>query len=162
MLIGSEYGSYGFKFLSQNVDQSTAFARAAYGELVKMLPDGTLKTVWKRELPNIPLKVLLSSDGHVVTIDNHAGYGQPKNALVVYGLKGQILANYSFNQLGLKPEDCRACYLLDTPFLIGGFKAKWVYYDVPHLALRDENGKGPTINLVTGKLKTNWNGQERR
>ncbi|UQN05734.1 hypothetical protein [Deinococcus sp. QL22] len=162
MLIGSDYGNYAFKLLPQNVDQPTASARTAYGELVQMSPNGTLKTVWKRQLANLPAKVMLNSGGQVVTIDNHAGYGQPKNALVIYGLKGQVLANYSFDQLVPKPADCRACYLLGEPFLMAGFRIKWAYYDVPHLALRDENGKGPTTNLVTGKLKTNWNGQERR
>ena len=162
MLIGSKDGSYAFKLLPQNVDQATASARSTYGELVQLLPNGTLKMIWKRKLPNFPAKVLISPGGQVVTLDNYAGNGEPKNALVVYSAKGQTLAQYTYRDLFPTCQLCGGRAGMAAPYLATQFKATWTYYDVSHLALRDENGKGPTINLVTGKLKTNWTGQERR
>lgn len=162
MLIKSEFGSYAFKLSPRNVDQATASARTTYGELVQMSPNGSLTTIWKRKLPNFPGKVLISPRGQVVTLDNYAGNGDPKNALVVYGLSGQPLAHYTYAELFPNCQSCGGSYGMAAPYLTSKYTATWAYYDVIHLALRDGNGKGPTINLVTGKLKTNWNGQERR
>lgn len=162
LLVGSDYGSYGFKLLPRGVDESRASARESWGELVQLQPDGTLKTLWKRRLVNTPARVYLSPRGQVVTLDNHAGYGRPRHAVVIYDLQGRVTADLSFAQVVPNAADCRACGSMDGPFLSWGYQPKWVFYgnDV-HLALRDDRGQGPTINLVTGKLKTLWNGGPR-
>lgn len=161
LLIGSEYGSYGFKLLPQGVNDATASARESWGELVQLRPDGTLKTLWKRRLVNTPARVYLSPRGHVVTLDNHAGYGSPRHAVVIYDLRGKVTADLSFAQLVPDPTDCR-CASMDGPFLYWAYRVDWAFYgeDI-HLALRDDQGRGPSINLVTGKPKTLWNGKPR-
>ncbi|WP_146009631.1 hypothetical protein [Deinococcus planocerae] len=162
LLVGSDSGSSGFKLLPRGVDDARASARESWGELVQLQPDGTLRTLWKRRLVNTPARVYLSPRGQVVTLDNHAGYGSPRHAVVVYDPGGRVTADLSFAEVVPNASGCRACGSMDGPFLTWGYQPKWVFYgnDV-HLALRDKDGRGPTINLVTGKLKTLWNGQPR-
>ncbi|MEF2279091.1 hypothetical protein V3W47_12345 [Deinococcus sp. YIM 134068] len=134
------------------------------GELVQLLPGGQLKTLWKSRLPAFPHKVFLSSQGHVVLLDTHAGSGQGKNALVIYSSRGELIANYDFNTVVPDVDDRkRFYYALSGFYLSSVYTVRWATYaGVPHLTLRDRDGKGPTINLTTGEFKTVWNGQSRR
>lgn len=156
LLIGSDFGGYGFKFLPRGVNDATASARESWGELFVLQPDGTLKTLWKRKLVNTPSRVLISPRGQVVTLDNWAGDGSPRHAVVVYDLKGKVTADLKFSDVVPDARACPRCGSMDGPFLSWGYTPKYVFYGgEPHLALRSPTGKGPTINLVTGKLKTN-------
>ncbi|MDL2344880.1 hypothetical protein QOL99_12060 [Deinococcus sp. MIMF12] len=162
LLIGSDFGIYGFKFLPRGVSDASASARESWGELFMLQPDGRLKTLWKRRLVNTPSRILISPRGQVVTLDNWAGSGSPRHAVVVYDLNGKVTADLKFSDVVAAPDACPRCFSMDGPFLSWGFAPKFVFYgeDV-HLALRDFQGKGPSLNLVTGKLKTVWNGQPR-
>ncbi|WP_104990202.1 hypothetical protein [Deinococcus sp. NW-56] len=162
LLIGSDFGSYGFKFLPHGVNDANASARESWGELFVLQPDGTLRTLWKRKLVNIPSRVLISPRGQVVTLDNWAGSGSPKHAVVIYDLQGKVTADLKFSDVVPAPDACPRCQSMDGPFLSWGYTPKFTFYgeDV-HLALRNPQGKGPSLNLVTGKLKTLWNGQPR-
>lgn len=162
LLIGSDFGSYGFKFLPRGVSDADASARESWGELFMLQPDGRLKTLWKRKLVNTPSRILISPRGQVVTLDNWAGYGSPRHAVVIYDLTGRVTADLNFSQVVPNAKDCPACDSMDGPFLSWNYQPKWVFYgnDV-HLALRDGKGRGPNINLVTGKFKTLWNGKPR-
>lgn len=156
-LIGSDWGGYGFKFLPQGVSQEKASARSTRGELFQLQPNGTLKTLWKRSLVNTPSRVLISPRGHVVTVDNWAGYGSPKHAVVIYDQKGKITADLTYAQVMRGSPPCDECGSMDGPFLTGGYrKIDFTSYgnqDEWFLMLRDARGKGPTISLKTGKLK---------
>lgn len=51
---------------------------------------------------------------------------------------------------------------MDGPFITGGYRPSFnIYGNEGFLLLRDDKGKGPTVSLKTGKLKTVWNGQVR-
>lgn len=132
-------------------------ARETYGELVQLLPTGDLKSLWKRGLPDLPHRVFLSPQGHVV-LDTYAGHGQGKHALVIYHPQVRLVADYDFNTLVPNVNDRNRCgYMMSGPSLSGVYDVKWTdYASVPHLALRDPGG-GPTFDLVTGKLKTGRN-----
>lgn len=162
LLVGSDFGSYGFKFLPRGVNAAQASARESWGELFVLQPDGSLKTLWKRKLVNTPARILISPRGQVITLDNWAGSGSPKHAVVIYDLKGKVTADLGFSDVVPDAGACPRCGSMDGPFLTRGYTPKFTFYgeDV-HLALRDAAGKGPAINLVTGKLKTSWNGRER-
>ena len=157
LLVGSEWGGYGFKFLPQGVNPASASAKATRGELVQLQPGGSLKTLWKRALVNTPSRVLLSPRGHVVTLDNWAGYGSPKHAVVVYSPQGKVTADLTYAQVMQGSPACNACQSMDGPFLSWGYqKIDFTSYgngDEWFLILRDAKGKGPTLSLKTGKLK---------
>ncbi len=158
LLVGTDYGSYGFKFLPQGVDRATASARASWGELFQLQADGTLKTLWKHGLVNTPGRILISPRGHVVTLDNWAGHGSPAHAVVIYDPQGKLVADLKFSQVIPDAKACPRCgaQSMDGPFITGGYKASFTSYgtaDEWFLVLRDEAGKGPSISLKTGKLK---------
>ncbi|MDO4246037.1 MAG: hypothetical protein Q4C89_08450 [Deinococcus sp.] len=122
-IVGTDYGSYGFKFLPQGVDKATASARASWGELFQLQADGTLKTLWKHNLVNTPGRILISPRGHVVTLDNWAQEGSPAHAVVIYDPHGKLVADLKFSQVVTDPKACPRCGSMDGPFITGGLTA---------------------------------------
>lgn len=157
LLIGSSWGAYGFKFLPQGVSSGTPFGKATRGELFQLQSDSSLKTLWKRTLVNTPSRILISPRGHVVTLDNWAGRGSPNHAVVIYDQKGKVTVDLTYAQVMRGSPPCNRCSSMDGPFLTWGYrKIDFTSYglgDEWFLILRDEQGKGPTISLTTGKLK---------
>lgn len=171
LFVAGKWSDYGFKFVPQKVTVSTASAQSATGELVQLQTDGTLKTLWKRPLVNVPSRILISPRGHIVTLDNWAGYGSPKHALVIYDLKGKVTADLTYEQVMRGSPPCPKCQSMDGAFLSWGYapseggKIDFTTYgqqDEWFILLRDAQGQGPTISLRTGEFKTNWNGRPRR
>ena len=162
LLVGLDFGDYGFKFLPRGVNASNARARECWGELVQLQADGSLKSLWKHRLVNVPSRILISPSGHVVTLDSWAGAGSPAHAVVIYSPSGRIVADLSFSQVITRPGACPACMSMDGPFLSGQYRPKFnMYGDGWFLVLRNTGGQGPTISLTTGQFKTSWNGQAR-
>ena len=61
----------------------------------------------------------------MVTVDNWAGYGSPKHAVVIYDQKGKVTADLTYAQVmrGLPP--CTECGSMDGPFLtLAAFSAR--------------------------------------
>lgn len=164
LLVGSDFGDYGFKFLPRGVNTSSASARESWGELVQLQADGSVKSLWKRQLVNVPSRILISPSGHVVTLDNWAGAGSPAHAVVIYDPSGRVVADLSFSQVITRPGACPACMSMDGPFLSRQYQPKFNVYGSGNgwfLALRNAAGQGPTISLRTGQFKISWNGQPR-
>ena len=165
MVIGTEFGSeYALKFMPQQVNRATARAKESWGELVRLQPDGTFKTVWKRKLVNTPGRILVSPRGQVVTIDNWAGYGSPQHAVVIYNLTGKVVADLSYAQVVPNPKSCPRCNSMDGLFLMNAYTPRLFLGgngDEWWLLLRDEKRQGPTIDLKTGQPKTKWKGETR-
>lgn len=163
LLVAADWGDYGFKFLPQSVNNASASARASWGELFQLQADGTLKTLWKHGLVNTPGRILISPRGHVVTLDNWAGHGSPAHAVVIYDPAGKVMADLKFSQVVTDAKACARCGSMDGPFLTWGYTPKFTSYgnqDEWFLVLRNDKGKGPTVSLKTGKLKTVWNGKK--
>lgn len=163
LVVAADWGDYGFKFLPQSVNNASASARASWGELFQLQADGTLKTLWKHALVNTPGRILVSPRGHVVMLDNWAGHGSPAHAIVIYDPHGKLVADLKFSQVVTDPKACPRCGSMDGPFITGGYRASFTSYgnaDEWFLVLRDDKGKGPTVSLKTGKLKTVWNGKK--
>ncbi|WP_230285890.1 hypothetical protein, partial [Deinococcus sp. 23YEL01] len=92
-----------------------------------------------------------------MTVDNWAGRGSPKHAVVIYDQKGKVTADLTYTQVMRGSPPCNECSSMDGPFLSWGYrKIDFTSYgsgDEWFLIFRDEQGKGPTISLTTGKLK---------
>jgi len=128
LLVGLDFGNYGFKFLPRGVNPSSASARESWGELVQLQADGSLKSLWKHRLVNVPSRILISPSGHVVTLDSWAGAGSPAHAVVIYNPSGRVVADLSFSQVITRPGACPACMSMDGPFLSGPYRPKFNMY----------------------------------
>ena len=134
-------------------------------EFQKLQAGGELVTLWKTSLTHMPAKAFIHPWGEpcVALLDTYAGQSGGKHALVIFNADGKKVADYAFNDLVPKAEQARFYWLMSGYFLTSQYSVKWAEYaGVPHVALRDSQGQGPTVNCRTGKLKTNWNGSPTR
>jgi hypothetical protein len=75
------------------------FFGAGNGALILHDKNGKEKTVWQRQLVNIPHQAFVSDkSNHVVTVDTYARLGF-QNSLVLYGEDGKVLATYQLEDL---------------------------------------------------------------
>lgn len=87
-LFAGDFGQHGFRMLNpQEGGKST-------GELYAIGNDGKEFVIWRSELVNVPQDVFIAPGGkRVITIDTHGHLGG-QHALVVYGERGQVIADY--------------------------------------------------------------------
>jgi hypothetical protein len=121
--------------------------------LIAPAPDGKETEIWSRELVNIPVRAFVADDGkHVVTFDTWAKLGY-EHALVIYGEKGDVVADYGLDAL-LTPEE--TALLVET---VGG--RRWLQDAT--IALHDGDsaivvalawGKTIRVTLATGRVET--------
>jgi hypothetical protein len=79
--------------------QLATWSGKAHGTLVTAAPDGGERTVWNRDLVNIPVSAYVADDGkHVVTFDTWAKLGY-EHALVIYGEQGAVVVDYDLEAL---------------------------------------------------------------
>jgi len=98
-------GGRGFKVIPISAAAGTHAGEVqSRGVLFYLENDGTEKVLWDKLLVNIPVGVLVSSRGNcVVTLDTwaHMSY---EHGLVVYGAKGEVVADFKLEDLLSKDE----------------------------------------------------------
>lgn len=164
-LYTDDWGRHLLKVVPELARQFDLTPRVTRLEFQQLQPAGELETLWKTTLTHMPFKVSIRPWGEtcVALLDTYAGQGGGKHALVIFKAGGKKVADYAFNDLVSRSEQDRFYWLMSGYFLTSQYAVKWAEYGgVPHVALRDSKGNGPTINCQNGKLKTTWNGSGSR
>lgn len=155
-VFASEAGRFGFVAVPEQNEAGAAGkvpSGTSFGTLFRLDAQGQQVTVWKRSLINVPMTVLVSDLGDVVTLDTYARPGR-EHALVVYGPAGQVLADYRLEQLLTPQEIATVPHSMSGRFWTRGRVFRFTHYgDAPHLVIRPEHGRVVRVNLQTGKLK---------
>jgi hypothetical protein len=110
-------------------DHGTLRAR---GTVVSLGLDGARHVLWSKQLQCMPLFALVTDSGRAVTFDQHGGAGA-EHALVVYGVDGALVKDWSLKQLLTKEE------YYETPATVS---SRWWWKpsppnDVPRIAPAD-------------------------
>jgi hypothetical protein len=97
----SSAGTHRFK---TRPPQLSTWSGKSQGTLVTVAADGRETPLWTAELVNIPVVAYVTDDGKsVVTLDTWARLGY-EHALVVYGDRGTVVADYPLDALLSKDE----------------------------------------------------------
>jgi hypothetical protein len=93
-IYASDAGLQGFNVSLNDGDRAPA-------RLFRFDLRGKEKTVWTAKLVTLPTKVYVADDGPMVVAPSRPGRAEPllKHAVVVYGSKGTVLANYRLSDL---------------------------------------------------------------
>jgi hypothetical protein len=78
--------------------KSGGWGGESIGVLSRSQSDGKEQEIWRGKLVNMPPKAYVSDQGNAVITIGNWGPPQDKHSVVVYGAKGEVLADYS-------PED---------------------------------------------------------
>lgn len=70
----------------------------ARGTVVMLGDDGERRILWSKLLQNMPLFALVTNSGRVATFDEHGAAGAG-HALVIYGVDGGLVKDWSLKQL---------------------------------------------------------------
>ena len=125
------------------------------GVLFTLDTDGKEQVMWRAALVNVPHRVIVGRSGkHVVTLDSWGRFGG-EHALVVYGEKGKVLADFKLEDLLTKKE------IEGLPNLFNS-GLRWTQYAEfeeqgtdPELVVRmkyEDWSKTFRVSLNTGKL----------
>ncbi len=107
--------------------------------------------IWKRELDFVPVQLLVSGWGAVVSIDEWARLGH-KHALVVFDEKGEVLADHELERL-LSPEEIRDNQkVLTTVSSRMWFRDPAVSFRPENLLIRFRWDKELLVDLKSGKV----------
>jgi hypothetical protein len=103
-IFASPSGEVAFKVIPDPRAHRTGLTPPTRGVLFALDEKGNERVVWEKPLVNTPLRAhVADSGGYVVTIDTHYNAGGP-HSLVVYGPKGDALADYSLDDVLTKEE----------------------------------------------------------
>lgn len=99
--VDSADGGHAFKLL---LNKDSGFRGPAEGVLLHKDKKGDGRVIWQGKLVNIPHQIFVADTGkHVVTVDTYARLGHD-HALVLYGDKGKVLADYKLVDLLSRKE----------------------------------------------------------
>jgi hypothetical protein len=164
-LVASELGNYGLIIVPDPLKDADADC-ASVGTLFRLRQDGTQQHIWRARFVNYPMGVRIGPKGQVITLDTYAHPGGD-HAVVVYGRRGEVMADYALKDLLTPEERRRVPGTMSGPMWLGapGFgypdaQVVLTYYaEVPHLVIRPAatRGRAIRINLETGKLKRQGN-----
>jgi hypothetical protein len=134
--------------------QLSTWSGKSQGSLVSRAPDGTETTMWTRELVNIPVSAFVTEDGkHVVTFDTWAKLGY-EHALVIYGDRGLVIADYDLDALLSKDE--LASSVVHTMSARRWLQGATIAFDrtEQHIVIMLQWGRIIRVALATGTIDT--------
>jgi hypothetical protein len=145
----SANGAYRFK--TQPPRLSTWSGKST-GAMVSVARDGAETTVWSRELVNIPVIAFVADDGaSAVTFDTWARLGY-EHALVIYGDRGAVVADYDLEALLSSDEISR--FVVHTMNARRWLQGATIAFDHPatHIVITLQWGRTIRVGLSTGKI----------
>lgn len=110
--------------------------------------------MWTRELVNIPVSAFVTEDGkHVVTFDTWAKLGY-EHALVIYGDRGLVIADYDLDALLSKDE--LASSVVHTMSARRWLQGATIAFDrtEQHIVIMLQWGRIIRVALATGTIDT--------
>ena len=139
-------GERGFKVIAAKGEAQ------ARGVLFYVDGDGTEKVLWDKKLANIPVSVLVSSANNCVVMLDTWGSSGYDHALVVYGVKGEVVADFKLADLLSKEE-------IEQKVVQSKSSRDWLREADKHidettgqLVIKLQWGKLITIDLKSGKV----------
>jgi hypothetical protein len=147
------YKSSNGQYLFRTEPKGATFLGAASATLKSKLgKDGAEEKVWEAKLVNTPYKAFVSDDGkHVVTIDTYANLGYT-HALVLYGAKGKVVADYDLEALLTNDEIAKHVRRTAGSRWWAG-DARFSFDPMqPHFVVNMKWGKEVRISLANGKI----------
>jgi hypothetical protein len=142
-IFASMWGTYGFKLLLPDKGGGSE------GLLFQLDAQGKDVVLWHKKLVNIPDRVFVAENRHVVTIDTYGGLGFA-HVLVVYDDKGAVLKDYQL-------EDLLTANEIKTKVKQTASSRHWVQdakfdFEADHFVVRLAWGRTIRIHLATGKV----------
>lgn len=111
------------------------------------------KLLWKGVLVNqrMPYEAVVSPWGHLITLNEHGSVGHD-NAVVIYGVGGQLIKRYALEDL--IPQEDMNQFPWSTSSRWWNQEAQYLLAPQPaRLLLRLKWGKGLEVNLETGAVR---------